>query len=138
MPKKAKKPSHREVHFPLMEAELVGALTVPLDEVDERLVGVMQEYGMAIVSGVLTSDQATEAESLLAADISSMIDHRAANRKGGALAKAACSLKKQGVQSLSTPTARALGAMDRLQLRGLPHGRFAWSLRCHAGVRRVY
>merc|ERR1719476_310984 len=32
----------------------------------------------------------------------------------------------------------SLGRMERCQLRGLPHGRFAWATRLHPRVRHVY
>merc|ERR1719382_371125 len=66
-----------------------------------------------------------------------LIDFPATLQAGGTVQKAAESITTD-VRAWPLGSMEILGQLDRCQLRGLPHGRFAWQCRLHQNVRRCY
>lgn len=122
---------------PVMEPGLVDAITVPLIDIEERLLDVLGRYGAAIVTNVLEPEECERFEGLFAADVSELIDPEALRNAHKEIQSEAKRVANN-IRDLPLASQKLLGQMDRCQLRGLPHGRFAWAGRLHPGVRRAY
>lgn len=130
-------PKPRGVALPLLTADRARALQVPLEDVEERLAAVLEEHGCAVVTGVASPEECARLQGLFAEDLADVVDAPAAERAGGAARRAAAAALEDP-QQWPEQSMSLLGEMGRCQLRGLPHGRFAWACRLHAGVRRCY
>jgi len=122
---------------PLMGPAEVAAITVPTTEVEARLRQVLDRYGAAIVTDVLSPQERERFEALFAADLSDLLDleaAKAADEDGLKVATHAVA----NLREWPLASAELLGQLERCQLRGLPHGRFAWAGRLHPRVRRAY
>jgi len=126
-----------ELYCPMLSAADAALLTVPYLEIEARLQRTLEEYGVAIVAGVLTPAECVNMEQLFSADLQELFDENAIKRAGGAVQKTA-GRAMTDVGSLPRASAECLGPMERLRDHGLPHGRLAWAGRLHPGVRRVY
>jgi len=109
------------LHCAVMSSEEVAAITVPFAEVDSMLKRVLDEHGAALVLGVADTEECQQLESLFREDL-----------------REVCCGSKQLPRKFPSASVSGLGEMNRCQLRGLPHGRFAWAARLHPQVRRVY
>uniref|UniRef100_A0A7S1ZFD9 Uncharacterized protein n=1 Tax=Trieres chinensis TaxID=1514140 RepID=A0A7S1ZFD9_TRICV len=135
--RKAKGTSAKRLVCPLMSEEEAGAVSVPLERVETDLPRVMAEFGVAIVTGCVSPEGCAELEAEFSRDLGSVIDvssARKTSRALGSLAEEAAS----DVGKFPLSSVERLGEKHRCQLRGLPHGRFAWSARLHPNVRRCY
>lgn len=132
----SEKTKNRATFWPQTSIEEMAAITVPFEAVEGRLKDVMAEHGVAVVTGILTTEEErTSMENELTKDLQELLQGR---KLRGSAAAAAGLLLREGPASLSLDSARALGDKERCQLRGLPQGRFAWAARMHPHVRRVY
>ena len=130
------------IEAPLMTAEEAAAITVDAEQIAEALPRVMAEHGVAIIANVASADDVAALEAAFAADLSDVVDTKAANTCGGAVRNAAAKLE---AASSAMPAASApLLSLDPQVTpgfcsgRGLPGGRFAWQARTLPSVRRVY
>jgi len=121
----------------MMPPAQVAQLTVPFAEVEHELLPTLQEHGCAIVSSVLSPEDCLRIEGLFAEDLADVIDARAADAAGGEVRHVADSVS-QDPRAWPAASMELLGNIDRCQLRGFPHGRFAWECRLHPNVRRCY
>jgi len=123
------------IRVPLMSPAESQQITVPFDEVRDRLGAVLEQHGAAIVTGILGPEECSEMEQHFSADLNELLDAEAAEAAGLAAAgeRAVADVRGWPLASLE-----ALGIMERCQLRGLPHGNFAWAGRLHPRVRQVY
>lgn len=128
-----------ECYFPPMERELCELVSVPFDDIECALGPVMAQYGVAIVTNILSEEECVALEQLMAQDVLEIVDMDAAQQCGGGVAAEALRLGREGsVLQLPVATSVMLGDKERCQLRGHPHGRFAWAARRNERVRRVY
>lgn len=125
------------ISCPVMTPEEAAAVTVPIGEVGARLREVLERNGAAIVTGVLSPEECKQHEGLFAADLSELLDQREANKASKEVQQAASSAISD-VHNWPLASLQLLGELERCQLRGLPHGRFAWACRRHPNVRRCY
>jgi len=125
-----------------MEPAEAAALTVDFAclGAEDGLLRTLEEMGAAIVTGVLSAEEAAAFERLLAEDLAELVDGAAAERAGGPVLEAWLSAKERGVLGWPAASLMMLGGMGGafLQRHGLPHGRFAWAARLHPKVRAVY
>uniref|UniRef100_A0A7S1RF61 Phytanoyl-CoA dioxygenase n=1 Tax=Alexandrium catenella TaxID=2925 RepID=A0A7S1RF61_ALECA len=124
--------------LPLFSAQEVAAFTLPLGEAGARLRQVLEEHGCAIVTGVAGEEDCRRLEGHFAQDLGGLIDKAAVERSGSSAVKRDAEAALQDPRTLSLETSKLLGDMERCQLRGLPHGSFAWACRLLPSVRRCY
>lgn len=122
---------------PMMSLEEAAAMTVPCSEVGTMLRPILERFGAAIVTDVLSKSECEEFERLFVSDLQGLIDNDAMRKADSEMTEVARRASEE-VHSLPLATAECLGAINRCQLRGLPHGRFAWAGRLHPNVRRCY
>lgn len=108
-------------------------LTVPIENVETDLVARLEEHGCAIVSGVATLEECNFLEHLFAEDLKDVVDVDALRTSGSAVAKVVDDVHAWPLASLEF-----LGGLERCQIRGLPHGRFAWECRLLPNIRRCF
>lgn len=111
--------------------------TVPFDDAEEKLLGVLDEFGVAIVTDVLNEASCHTLEEIFAKDLMETVDKCRITseqkedivrlRKSGRIRDAPASL----ISSL-------MGKKGRLSGRGLPQGQFAWESRLHPRVRKLF
>lgn len=126
---------------PLMKPDEVAAVTLAFEELtSDMLVKVLDEKGMAIITGVLDSNEVVEFESFLTEDLTELIDAEQMENAPDVARGAFRQATGQGVRGWPAVSLMQLGGMGGafLQKHGLPHGRFAWNARLHPRVRRVY
>jgi ribA/ribD-fused uncharacterized protein len=121
----------------LFAPEKVARFTVRMDDVETALRPVLDEYGCAIVTDVATHEDCAQLQQLFAEDLGALIDASALQKAAPAVRRA---FEKMGTDVSQWPEEcmSLLGDLNRCQLRGLPHGRFAWGGRLHSNVRRCY
>jgi len=122
---------------PLMGPEEVASISVPFTEIEARLKQVLEQHGAAIVTDVLSAQDSERMEGLFAADLCELLDMSAAKQAGQEVEEAA-KRATANIRNWPMSSVSLLGQMERCQLRGLPHGRFAWAARLHPNVRRTY
>lgn len=122
---------------PLLSLDKVAELTVPMADIGASLPVVLKQHGCAIVSGVASEEECVHLEGLFAQDLTDLVDVAAAQRAGAHFQNAVDNLA-EGCHTWPLGSMDILGKLDRCQLRGLPHGRFAWQCRLHENVRRCY
>lgn len=121
----------------LMTQDEAAPFTVTITEAPDRLQAVIDEYGAAIVTNVLSAEDIKQLEAKLNEDLAELVDVEAITHADGSVASAWDAAKK-GVLHWPAAALADVGARGRFQDRGLPHGRFAWAARLHPNVRRVY
>jgi len=104
-----------------MSSEEVADITVPFAEADSKLKRVLAEHGAAVVLGVADAEECQRLEALFQEDL-----------------REVCCGRSQDPVKFPLASLPGLGELNRCQLRGLPHGRFAWAGRLSPRVRRVY
>jgi hypothetical protein len=124
-------------HIPICSAEEALALTVQIENIETHLVPVLEEHGCAIIAGVANEDQCKRLEALFAEDLADLIDDAAVSRAGSAVQHVAKNIAEDA-KAWPEASMKLLGNIGRCQLRGLPHGRFAWQCRLLDNVRRCY
>lgn len=122
---------------PLFSLDEVAQFTVRMVDIETNLPAVLEQHGCAIVSGVASDEECSNLERLFARDLIDMVDIAAAKQAGGNVQKTVEKLAED-VRAWPLASMDTLGRLDRCQLRGLPHGRFAWQCRLHQNVRRCY
>ena len=94
--------------------------------------------GVAIITDILDENEIACAEQLITSDLVDIIDQSAVERAPKPVKACLQSLRTDGPASISVATAESLGGRNRLELRGLPHGRFSWTLRTNPRVVHAY
>lgn len=122
---------------PLLSSAEAEALTVRMEDADACLNQVLAEHGCAIVTGVVDPVECQHLEGLFVRDLLDLVDLPATQNAGRAVQHAVEQVA-QGAGAWPLTSLELLGEKDRCQLRGLPHGRFAWACRLHSSVRRCY
>lgn len=89
------------------------------------------------MTGVASPEECARLETLFAEDLVDLIDSGAAQKASGAVANVAGKIEKN-VRAFPLASGPLLGDKERCQLRGLPHGRFAWGARLLSNVRHCY
>lgn len=121
----------------MLSPDEVAQLTVRMADIETSLLAVLEQQGCAIVSDVVSGEDCTLLEGLFAQDLIDLVDIAAAQQAGGKMQQTAERLIED-VRAWPLGSMHILGQLDRCQLRGLPHGRFAWQCRLHQNVRRCY
>lgn len=138
--------SKAQFSCPLLAGEELERVTVPFaalaageEEGQRGLREVLQEHGMAVVSGVITEEELCQLEADMQADLAELVDEEQIEQVGNAQLSECWRLAREGgVGAWPSSALKTLGIKNRLQLRGLPHGRFSWKCRLHANVKKVY
>jgi len=137
---------------PLLTPEEAQQVMIPFDDIEHDVNGVksvMERYGYCIVTDVTSADNDDTSanggcnkyqslESSINEDLSELIDTDAVRRGDSKLKSAVRKFSQHGVARWPSASLEAIGDMHRLQLKGLPHGRFAWRCRMLPKIRRVY
>lgn len=125
---------------PMMSPEEIEAMTVPFGQISERLPAVLEEYGVAIVAGVISEPDLTALEKAFSADIMELVDSTQVELTSDPVVSAAChQLREGGVHACPLQTGLALGKGNGFLLdRCLPHGSMAWAVRRHENVHAVF
>lgn len=130
-------------HLNVISHELLQKVTIHADSLQsvaggEMLAEVMEEFGFAVVSGVLGEDQIAEAERLFDEDLFSIVDLPEAEKKKQTcfqLTKSGKSYAKRWPSS-EFPLGREIPAFASDY--GIPQGRCAWYCRLNPQVRKVF
>jgi len=137
---------------PLLTPEELQTVMISFDDIEHDTHGVkavMERYGYCIVTSVLSADnddtsvdgcfaELQSLETSINEDLSELIDTDAVRRGDSKLKPVVQKCVKQGVARWPSASLEAIGNRHRLQLKGLPHGRFAWRCRMYPKIRRVY
>lgn len=123
--------------LPLLSAEQVAQFTVPFAEAEAGLKPILEEHGCAIVTGVASPEECARLEACFAKDLEDLIDAAAVQQAGPRVARVAEKVAED-VRALPLASGPLLGDKERCQLRGMPHGRFAWASRMLPNVRHCY
>lgn len=126
---------------PLLSPAEAALVTVPFDNIEDEKKGVkaaMQAHGFCIVTDVATSSECDDLQNLLDMDVSEIISTTHASAASSKLAEAVERCARDGLTEWPSASVKALGKKNRFQLKGLPHGRFAWEGRMHPNVQKVY
>jgi hypothetical protein len=122
-------------HIPLLETELINQSTIPFTELTGTSTGpqslrkILDEFGFAIVSGVVEEAKLLEYEKLWAEDLLSILDP---SSNKAAMAE----IVPDPIRRWPMKTA-SLGTKFASEF-GLPQGRLAWAVRTCPEVRSVY
>jgi hypothetical protein len=120
-------------HIAMMSAAEALKLTLPFDIVTKdpsALHAVMEKFGCALVSDVVSKEECAALERLWEEDLTSIISHDDSNPA------AVAALTKNVVHNWNLNT-MPLGRSSALNY-GLPHGKLAWTVRLHKNVKSVY
>lgn len=126
---------------PLMSEAEVSVVRLDFHELtSDMLRKVLDEHGMAVISGVLSSEEVAQFEAFLREDLTELIDAEQMKDAPGIAVDAFRQAADQGLRGWPSVSLMQLGGMGGafLQKHGLPHGRFAWNARLHPHVRHVY
>jgi len=122
-----------------MNADEVRAITVPFSKVGEQLPAVMQTYGVAVVSDVIVGKDLGDLLSAWQADLLSVIPQEQMSGAPDSVQETFHRFKGEG------PTAFPLASSKKFTFgsgfvvdRCLSHGSFAWMVRTHANVHKVF
>ena len=137
--------------FPLLEEETIEAVSIEFDQLGdgEKLRNVMEEYGMVIVKGIVSSDEVKELKKLFGQDLASLIDTEALlsscpSSENFVKRVENCVSKGEGAEELYTllpelwPTGTRIGGRSFAIRCGLPQGRFSWGCRSKQNIRKVF
>lgn len=114
-------------------------VTVPFDNMEnksEGLKAVMQKYGFCIVTNVASVNECKSLQNDLEADHSELIDMTLT--QDVQVVRAVKKYSNVEVCHMPSATLGTLGIKNCFQLRGLPHGHFAWQSRILPHVHRPY
>lgn len=137
MAPKAAKAAKGGLSLPVLPPEQAAQITVPFADIKTQLQHTLDEFGCAIVTGVATPEECARLERLFAEDLMDLIDAPAAEKAGGAVARVKGKILED-VRAFPLASGPLLGEKERCQLRGMPHGRFAWAARLLSNVRSCY
>jgi len=116
-------------------------VAVPLAEASSRLPNVMEEYGFAIVTGVIPSEaELKELEMDFKADLRDLVDEEALKTAPEPVRRAFYRFLQEGPAAfpLKTVVSYLTQAAGFVLERCLGHGRFAWRVRRHKNVHDVF
>lgn len=123
----------------IMSPPEVQAITVRLADISSHLQRVLDNKGVAIVTGVLSAQDIRTLEQKMKEDLAELVDSdRVGASASPSLVKTWERARERGVGAWPAAALADLGVKGRFQERGLPHGRFAWGARLLPAVRRVY
>lgn len=130
-------PARAPGQIPLCSDEEASALTVRIEDVETALIPLLEAKGCAIIEGVADEEECRRLEASFGKDLADLIDEGAVSQAGNAVKRVA---ERVVTDTKLWPEASmsVLGKMNRCQLRGLPHGQFAWECRLLPNVRRCY
>lgn len=135
-----------------MEDEMLEKVSVDFarlgQEGGERLRGIMEEYGMAVVKGVVAPKELKELECLFGEDLASVIDTdallSACPSSAAFVEQLRSSLAKGGESDIFSllpevwPTGTKVGNRAFAMGFGIPQGQFAWGCRNKLNIRKVF
>eukprot|EP00930_Biecheleria_cincta_P086552 TRINITY_DN75825_c0_g1_i1.p1 TRINITY_DN75825_c0_g1~~TRINITY_DN75825_c0_g1_i1.p1 ORF type:complete len:447 (-),score=81.06 TRINITY_DN75825_c0_g1_i1:252-1520(-) len=127
-----------ECRCPVMNEQEAAAITIRYDEIEVRLKDMMDRKGVVIVSDVLGPKDLAESESCLRQDLEELVDNDALITADPSVRLAWQRACQEGLQSWPAASLADVGARGRFQDRGMPHGCFAWKVRTHPQIKRVY
>jgi len=122
---------------PVMAEEEVAAITVSFEDIEGLLLSVLETHGSAVVTGVASEEDCQQLQAMFCEDLQEVFDGEALKVANADVASAAARVVRDP-RSWPMASMEGLGKMNRCQLRGLPHGRFAWAARLNPRLRRVY
>lgn len=121
-----------------MDASEAHCISVKYEDAKAQLARVLADKGVAIVTGVLTSEEIKEFEAVLMQDMSELVDSATLESSDATVQEAWEKVRREGLHSWPAASLVDVGARGRFQDHGMPHGRFAWRARTHPRVRCVY
>lgn len=123
---------------PVMNEQEAMAITVSFDEAATKLVPLMRDKGVAIVTGVLMAEDIKRLEQALKDDMEELVDLEAVAGSVLNVQDAWANVCSKGMHAWPAASLADVGGRGRFQDRGLPHGRFAWQARTHPRVMQAY
>eukprot|EP00927_Polykrikos_kofoidii_P076791 TRINITY_DN73818_c0_g1_i1.p1 TRINITY_DN73818_c0_g1~~TRINITY_DN73818_c0_g1_i1.p1 ORF type:complete len:407 (-),score=57.92 TRINITY_DN73818_c0_g1_i1:60-1280(-) len=125
---------------PCMTDEERERYTVPFSSVTSHLRAMLDEHGIAIVTGVVSSEEELQAfEADFAQDLQDLVDMDALATAPAAVNDAYLAFVAEGPRAFPAKTMSHLTAAAGFAIyRCLAHGRFAWRVRRHPNVHEVF
>lgn len=124
---------------PVMTAEEASRIFVPSSQVHLSLRKVLDEYGMAIVTNVISAEEVSAFEQYFTNDLLQLIDQDKVSSAPQLIQDAYSEFEAKGARALPLATASKITAGAGFALdRCLPHGTFAWAARTHPNVHKTY
>jgi len=124
---------------PFLEEHICDKITISYDEYknEDRLKSILDEYGFAIVTDILTNEEQHEAELLMRDDLLNSIDYDNIldNKLYDVIKKI-----KLNKNNLEWPRSSIPGIIQKgfMSLKGIPQGQFAWKLRLNEKCKKIY
>jgi len=120
-----------QAYFPVMSSQELASLTVPASASPAELRRVFSEYGVCLVTGVLSPQECALIEELWQEDLLQTLDqeHALMERE---------QLNSLGLSAWCAEWDKTLGSKGCASQRALPHGGFAWGARLHPQVRQTF
>merc|ERR1719482_1475306 len=115
------------------------AISVPLSNAPELLHSILQMYGVAVVTDVLTAEECVDFENKFTSDLLELVDADAIDQAPQIVRDAYQRFLREGLPAFPTASADSITEAAGFALeRCLPHGRFAWAVRCHKNVHAAF
>eukprot|EP00808_Paulinella_micropora_P003641 g80244.t1 len=129
--KKAQKQAADEALFPLLEASVVSCVFIPFNKAGNSLQRVLDTWGFAVVTGVISPSECQELERLFEADLrdAALLLNGVYNRE---------KVKSTDKVLFAWPQDQSLANGIFATNLGLPQGRFAWRVRQNERIRSLY
>lgn len=127
-------PRSGEAFFPVMSSEELAPLLVPLHHGAEKIKATFQDFGVCIVTDVLSNAECAAFEELWHHDLLRLLD---GHKVEGEAARQAQNVQ-QDLKAWPQRWDQHLGIKGMASKHDLPHGSFAWAARMHPKVRQVF
>lgn len=118
-----------------MENALKECVTIPFEDYEEKVSGIMDTFGFVVVTGILSPEECVNAEVLMKTDLVNCIDETV--KVDNVLKQAITNVKNS---SKHWPRASTPGLPDKgfMSTNGIPQGNFAWEMRTNPKVREIF
>lgn len=126
-------PRRGEAFFPVMSSQELAPLLVSVED-SKKIKAVFEEYGVCIVTNVLSAAECAAFEDLWHDDLLRLLD----GSKVDAEVSKQVEMVKQDLKAWPRQWDQHLGMKGMASKHGLPHGSFAWGTRMHPKVRQVF
>lgn len=124
----------------VMSPDELAIISVPFSEVATKLLETLKEHGIAVVTDVVKERELLELEELFKQDLIDLIDEDALENAPQRVKDAYQRFRNEGCQAfpVKTATGHLTASAGFCLKRCLPHGGFAWKVRRHPNVHRVF
>lgn len=121
---------HGEAFFPVMSSAELAPLLVPVNQ-PEKVKSTFEEYGVCVVTNVLTGEECEVLEELWHDDLLQLL-------RGNKSQASEVPAVSKDLRAWPKHWDNHLGMKGTASKHGLAHGSFAWAARLHPKVRQVF